>query len=52
VIGLAKGAQLQLLKPIVTMILSIVILHVAVSPITWVVALVILVSVVWSQRFR
>lgn len=52
VIGLAKGAQLQLLKPIVTMILSIVILKVAVSPITWVVALVILVSVAWSQRFR
>jgi hypothetical protein len=29
-----------------------VVLHVAVSPVTWVVALVILVSVAWSQRFR
>lgn len=52
VIGLVKGAQLQLLQPVVTMILSIVILHHAVSPITWVAAAAILGSVAWSQRYR
>ncbi|WP_296633182.1 DMT family transporter [Rhodoluna sp.] len=51
-IGLVKGAQLQLLQPIVTMILSILVLHKAVSPITWIAAALILTSVAWSQRFK
>ena len=52
IIGLVKGAQLQLLQPIVTMVASIVILHNVVSPITWGAAALILTSVAWSQRFR
>lgn len=51
-IGLVRGAQLQLIQPIVTMILSIVILHKAVSPITWIAAAAILASVAWSQRLK
>ena len=51
-IGLVRGSQLQLIQPIVTMILSIVVLHKAVSPITWVAALAILASVAWSQRLK
>lgn len=51
-IGLVRGAQLQLIQPIVTMILSIVVLHKTVSPITWIVAVVILASVAWSQRLK
>lgn len=52
IIGLVKGAQLQLLQPIVTMILAILILHQTVSPITWIAAFGILTSVAWSQRYR
>ena len=51
-IGLVKGAQLQLIQPVVTMILSIVVLHKAVSPITWIAAAAILASVAWSQRLK
>ena len=51
-IGLVRGAQLQLIQPIVTMILSIVVLHQAVSPITWIAAAAILASVAWSQRLK
>lgn len=51
-IGLVHGAQLQLIQPIVTMILSIVVLHQAVSPITWIAAAAILASVAWSQRLK
>lgn len=51
-IGLVKGSQLQLIQPIVTMILSIVVLHKAVSPITWIAAAAILASVAWSQRLK
>lgn len=52
VIGLAKGAQLQLLQPVVTMVLAIIILHQDVSLITWCAAAAILASVFWSQRYR
>lgn len=52
IIGLVKGAQLQLLQPIVTMVLSILILQQPVSPITWLAAFGILTSVAWSQRYR
>lgn len=52
VIGLVKGAQLQLLQPIVTMVLAILVLHQQVSPITWIAAFGILTSVAWSQRYR
>lgn len=51
-IGLVRGAQLQLIQPIVTMILSIVVLQHAVSPLTWATAAVILGSVAWSQRLK
>lgn len=51
-IGLVRGAQLQLIQPIVTMILSILVLHQAVSPITWLAAAAILASVAWSQRLK
>jgi drug/metabolite transporter (DMT)-like permease len=52
VIGLVRGSQLQLIQPVVTMILSIVILREAVGPITWAAAAVILASVAWSQRLK
>lgn len=52
IIGLVKGPQLQLIQPVVTMLLSIWVLHVAVSPITWFAALAILISVAWSQKYR
>jgi drug/metabolite transporter (DMT)-like permease len=52
IIGLIKGPQLQLIQPVVTMVLSIWVLHVAVSPITWIAALAILISVAWSQKYR
>ncbi len=51
-IGLVRGAQLQLIQPIVTMILSIVILSQPVSPITWIAAAGILASVAWTQRIN
>lgn len=51
-IGLVKASQLQLIQPVVTMVLSIVVLHVGVSPITWLAAGVILASVAWSQRYK
>lgn len=51
-IGLVRGSQLQLIQPVVTMILSIVVLHRAVSPLTWIAAAVILASVAWSQRLK
>ena len=51
-IGLVKGSQLQLIQPIVTMILAIVVLHQTVAPITWIAAFAILASVAWSQRLR
>lgn len=51
-IGLVRGSQLQLIQPIVTMILSIIVLHKAVSPITWIAAAAILASVAWSQRLK
>lgn len=51
-IGLVRGSQLQLIQPIVTMILSIVVLHHAVSPLTWATAAVILGSIAWSQRLK
>jgi hypothetical protein len=34
------------------MLLSIWVLHVAVSPLTWFAALAILISVAWSQKYR
>ena len=52
IIGLIKGPQLQLIQPVVTMVLSIWVLHVAVSPLTWIAALAILISVAWSQKYR
>lgn len=52
IIGLVKGAQLQLLQPIVTMVLAILILQQSVSPITWLAAFGILTSVAWSQRYK
>ncbi|WP_296647143.1 EamA family transporter [Rhodoluna sp.] len=51
-IGLVKASQLQLIQPVVTMVLSILVLHHAVSPITWIAAAVILTSVAWSQRYK
>jgi len=51
-IGLVRGAQLQLIQPIVTMILAIVVLHQGVSALTWATAAVILASVAWSQRLK
>lgn len=51
-IGLVKGSPLQLIQPIVTMGLSIFVLHQAVAPITWIAAFAILASVAWSQRLR
>lgn len=51
-IGLVRGSQLQLIQPIVTMILSIVVLNKAVSPITWIAAAAILASVAWTQRLK
>lgn len=51
-IGLIRGAQLQLIQPIVTMILSIVVLSQPVSAITWLAAAGILVSVAWTQRIN
>lgn len=52
IIGLVKGPQLQLIQPVVTMILAIVILHQTVAPVTWLAAAVILLSVAISQRFK
>jgi drug/metabolite transporter (DMT)-like permease len=51
-IGLVRGSQLALVQPIVTMILSIVVLQQPVLPVTWVAAVVILASVAWSQRLK
>lgn len=51
-IGLVRGSQLQLIQPIVTMILSIVVLSQPVSPITWLAAAGILASVAWTQRIN
>ncbi|MEY4981313.1 MAG: hypothetical protein RL174_651 [Actinomycetota bacterium] len=51
-IGLVRGSQLQLIQPVVTMILSILVLHQAVSSVTWLAATVILASVAWSQRLK
>jgi len=51
-IGLVKAAQLQLIQPVVTMVLSILVLNQPVSPYTWIAAALILGSVAWSQRFK
>jgi drug/metabolite transporter (DMT)-like permease len=51
-IGLIKGAQLSLINPIVTLILSVVILHQSVNGSTWLAAAVIIGAVAWSQRIR
>lgn len=51
-IGLVKASQLQLIQPVVTMLLSIVVLSQPVSPYTWIAAAAILTSVAWSQRYK
>lgn len=51
-IGIAKASQLQLVQPIITMILAIIILHNTVSLITWLAALAILFCVGWTQRIN
>lgn len=51
-IGVAKASQLQLVQPIVTMVLAIIVLHEAVSPITWFTAVAILFCVGWTQRIN
>lgn len=51
-IGIARASQLQLIQPIVTMILAIIILHNTVSLFTWFTAIAILICVSWTQRIN
>lgn len=51
-IGLIKGSQLSLINPIVTLVLSVLILHQSVGGSTWLAAAVIIGAVAWSQRIK
>ncbi|MEN9752699.1 MAG: hypothetical protein RL670_390, partial [Actinomycetota bacterium] len=51
-VGIIKISQLQLAQPLITMVLSVLILREAVSPITLAAALAIIACVAWTQRIR
>lgn len=51
-IGIVKASQLQLLQPISTMVLAIIILKNHVSLITWLAAIAIVACVAWTQRIN
>ena len=51
-LGVIRASQLQLVQPLITMGLSVVILHELVSPVTLAAALAIIACVAWTQRIR
>lgn len=51
-IGIVKASQLQLLQPISTMVLAIIILQDHVSLITWISAIAIVAAVGWTQKIN
>jgi drug/metabolite transporter (DMT)-like permease len=51
-VGIIKISQMQLAQPLITMLLSLLILNEAVSPTTLVAALAIIGCVAWTQRIK
>ncbi len=51
-IGIVKGSQLQLTQPVFTLLLAVLVLHEALSPLSIIAAVVIIGSVAVSQRLK